>query len=125
MSDLVKKTRLLTGYMEARILRKYGYGTANKNQSNNISTNLKQSNNISTNVNQSNNISANEDQSNSNGNIDQSEGVHVEILTPSDPDQRGAQLSLSFSINITQVFYELEKRGVVVSPTHLADMESY
>ena len=97
MSDLVKKTRLLTGYMEARILRKYGYGTTNKNQSNNISTN--------------------ENQSNSNGNIDQSEGVHVEILTPSDPDQRGAQLSLSFSINITQVFYELEKRGVVVSPT--------
>ena len=115
MSDLVKKTRLLTGYMEARILRKYGYGTANINQSNNISTN----------VNQSTNISTNENQSNSNGNIDQSDGVHVEILTPSDPDQRGAQLSLSFSINITQVFYELEKRGVVVSPTHLADMESY
>ena len=115
MSDLAKKTRLLTGYMEARILRKYGYGTTNKNQSNNISTNENQSNNIPTNENQSTSI----------GNIDQSEGVHVEILTPSDPDQRGAQLSLSFSINITQVFYELEKRGVVVSPTHLADMESY
>ena len=41
--------------------------------------------------------------------------VFVEILTPSDPRQRGAQLSLAFSINLHQVIQELAKRGVVVS----------
>lgn len=40
---------------------------------------------------------------------------HVHIITPSDPGQRGCQLSLCFSINIRRVFQELEKRGVVVS----------
>lgn len=39
----------------------------------------------------------------------------VHIITPSDPEQRGCQLSLSFSIHIKKVFEELEKRGVVVS----------
>ncbi|XP_021364292.1 kynureninase-like isoform X1 [Mizuhopecten yessoensis] len=39
--------------------------------------------------------------------------VHVHIFTPSDPEQRGAQLSLSFSVNISYVFKELEKRGVI------------
>ncbi|KAM9820354.1 kynureninase [Neosynchiropus ocellatus] len=38
---------------------------------------------------------------------------HVQILTPSDPEQRGCQLSLSFSLPIKKVFTELEKRGVV------------
>lgn len=37
---------------------------------------------------------------------------HVHILTPSDPQQRGCQLSLSFSVHIRKVFQELEKRGV-------------
>ena len=41
--------------------------------------------------------------------------VYIDILTPSDPAQRGAQLSLAFNINVGQVFQELEKRGVVVS----------
>ena len=102
MSDLVKKCGLLTGYLEARILRKYGYKTsANQNQSNSH---------------QNFDQSALANQSHSHQNSDQSEKeVHVEILTPSDPDQRGAQLSLSFSINIVQVFEELRKRGVVVS----------
>lgn len=36
----------------------------------------------------------------------------VHIITPSDPEQRGCQLSLSFSIHIKRVFEELEKRGV-------------
>ena len=99
ISALVKKCRLLTGYLEARILRKYGYKTASGNPTKSHDP---------------------ADQSNKNNSesfdsLDQSEsGVHVEILTPSDPDQRGAQLSLSFSINITQVFVELMKRGVVV-----------
>ncbi|KAF3688383.1 Kynureninase [Channa argus] len=37
---------------------------------------------------------------------------HVSIITPSDPQQRGCQLSLCFSVPITKVFQELEKRGV-------------
>uniref|UniRef100_UPI0037E7A3BE kynureninase n=1 Tax=Semicossyphus pulcher TaxID=241346 RepID=UPI0037E7A3BE len=37
---------------------------------------------------------------------------HVRILTPSDPEQRGCQLSLSFSVHIGKVFKELDKRGV-------------
>ncbi|XP_008298563.1 kynureninase [Stegastes partitus] len=37
---------------------------------------------------------------------------YVHIMTPSDPQQRGCQLSLSFSIPISRVFAELEKRGV-------------
>lgn len=40
---------------------------------------------------------------------------HVHIITPSDPRQRGCQLSLSFSIPIRKVFQELERRGVAVS----------
>ena len=41
--------------------------------------------------------------------------IHVDIITPSDPAQRGAQLSLSFSVPVLHVFEELTKRGVVVS----------
>ncbi|XP_018516781.1 kynureninase [Lates calcarifer] len=37
---------------------------------------------------------------------------HIHIITPSDPRQRGCQLSLSFSVPIRKVFQELEKRGV-------------
>ncbi|XP_041637835.1 kynureninase [Cheilinus undulatus] len=37
---------------------------------------------------------------------------HVRIITPSDPEQRGCQLSLCFSIHIRKVFEELERRGV-------------
>ncbi|XP_054459835.1 kynureninase-like [Anoplopoma fimbria] len=37
---------------------------------------------------------------------------HVHIITPSDPQQRGCQLSLCFSIPIKKIFQELEKRGV-------------
>lgn len=40
---------------------------------------------------------------------------HVRIITPSDPEQRGCQLSLAFSVHIRKVFEELEKRGVAVS----------
>ncbi|XP_078690397.1 kynureninase-like isoform X1 [Branchiostoma floridae x Branchiostoma belcheri] len=37
----------------------------------------------------------------------------VDIITPSNPAQRGCQLSLMFSVPITRVFTELERRGVV------------
>ncbi|XP_033758332.1 kynureninase-like [Pecten maximus] len=42
-----------------------------------------------------------------------SQQINVHILTPSDPEHRGAQLSLSFSVEISHVFEELEKRGVI------------
>uniref|UniRef100_A0A8C5H993 Kynureninase n=1 Tax=Gouania willdenowi TaxID=441366 RepID=A0A8C5H993_GOUWI len=38
---------------------------------------------------------------------------YVHIVTPSDPQQRGCQLSLSFSVPVKRLFQELEKRGVV------------
>nr|XP_040043526.1 kynureninase [Gasterosteus aculeatus aculeatus]XP_040043529.1 kynureninase [Gasterosteus aculeatus aculeatus] len=37
---------------------------------------------------------------------------HVRIITPSDPRQRGCQLSLCFSVNVAGIYRELEKRGV-------------
>lgn len=40
---------------------------------------------------------------------------HVRIITPSDPRQRGCQLSLCFSVNVAGIYRELEKRGVAVS----------
>lgn len=39
---------------------------------------------------------------------------HVRIITPADPEQRGCQLSLSFSVHVRKIFQELERRGVVV-----------
>ena len=41
----------------------------------------------------------------------------VRIITPSDPEQRGCQLSVMFSVPISKVFTELKKRAVVVSIT--------
>ena len=38
----------------------------------------------------------------------------VEILTPSDPQQRGSQLSISFSVPLAAVQEELKKNGIVV-----------
>ena len=43
------------------------------------------------------------------------ENVYIDIFTPSDPTQRGAQLSLAFNVDVEKMFSELEKRGVVVS----------
>uniref|UniRef100_A0A8C2XN54 Kynureninase n=1 Tax=Cyclopterus lumpus TaxID=8103 RepID=A0A8C2XN54_CYCLU len=37
---------------------------------------------------------------------------HIRIITPSDPQQRGCQLSLCFSIPVAKIFQELERRGV-------------
>lgn len=39
---------------------------------------------------------------------------HIRIITPSDPEQRGCQLSFSFSTHIGKVLQELRRRGVVV-----------
>ena len=99
MPEIVKKCHLLTGYLEERIKRKYGDKTPPAT-TNNTST--------------GDSLSQNGGADGSVQSADNSE-VHVEILTPSDLDQRGAQLSLSFSVSIIKVFEELRKRGVVVS----------
>lgn len=39
----------------------------------------------------------------------------VNIITPSCIEERGCQLTLTFSVPMKYVFQELEKRGVVVS----------
>jgi kynureninase len=41
--------------------------------------------------------------------------VNIDILTPTNPDERGAQLSIRFAQNVRKVHSELEKRGIVVS----------
>ena len=41
--------------------------------------------------------------------------VHVSIVTPINPAERGCQLSVKFSVPIKSVHEQLEKRGVVVS----------
>ena len=38
----------------------------------------------------------------------------IEYLTPTNPFERGSQLSIRFSKNVALVFDELEKHGVVV-----------
>ena len=40
---------------------------------------------------------------------------YITVISPTDPDWRGCQLSLKFSIPIQQLAVELHKRGVVVS----------
>ena len=47
--------------------------------------------------------------------ITEEKDLYVNIITPEDPEQRGAQLSVTFSVNVNKVHQELEKRGVVVS----------
>ena len=44
-----------------------------------------------------------------------SASAHARIITPSNPDERGAQLSIMFSVPINKVFKEITKRGVAVS----------
>jgi len=40
--------------------------------------------------------------------------AYYELVTPGDPAQRGCQLSLKFSVDLHQVYKELQRRGVVV-----------
>lgn len=40
---------------------------------------------------------------------------YIDIFTPSKPDERGCQLSLNFSIPISDIFKSLTECGVVVS----------
>lgn len=46
---------------------------------------------------------------------DRDEKPFVKIITPSQIEERGCQLTLAFSVPVKSVFEELEKRGVAVS----------
>lgn len=48
----------------------------------------------------------------------------VRIITPSRVEERGCQLTLSFSLPIKSVFDELEKRGVAVSKSNFIFLTS-
>ena len=43
-----------------------------------------------------------------------STGPKIEIITPSNPEERGGQLSVLFSVPVNQIFLQLQKRGVMV-----------
>ena len=47
----------------------------------------------------------------------------VKIITPADPEERGAQLSVMFSVPVDKVFTELTKRGVAVRHDVLSQQE--
>jgi kynureninase len=48
--------------------------------------------------------------------LESSDDLKIQILTPTDPEQRGAQLSLRIlNVDSPQIFSELEKSGVCVS----------
>lgn len=40
---------------------------------------------------------------------------YIDIFTPTDPNQRGCQLSLCFSIDVSTIFSYIAKHGIVVS----------
>ena len=44
-------------------------------------------------------------------------GEQMRIITPSDVEQRGAQLSLVFNLDLFRVHEYIERRGVVVGST--------
>uniref|UniRef100_A0A0N5AWH2 Kynureninase n=1 Tax=Syphacia muris TaxID=451379 RepID=A0A0N5AWH2_9BILA len=44
--------------------------------------------------------------------------IHCKIITPSNPERRGCQLSLKLNIDITDVCIELGRRGVLVDKRH-------
>ena len=41
-------------------------------------------------------------------------GFFIEIITPSNPEERGCQLSITTSIDVLPIFAELSARGVLV-----------
>lgn len=87
MEQLRAKSLLLTAYLELLLVYHYGYSGGEDGEA--PSKTLQ------------NGICSNEN-------------VHISILTPINPSQRGCQLSVKFSVSLKAVHNELEKRGVVV-----------
>nr|XP_011423822.2 kynureninase [Crassostrea gigas]XP_034302418.1 kynureninase [Crassostrea gigas] len=116
MKEIRAKSLLLTSYLEALILNKYGQ--PNEQQENGeVKGKVKengQNGEVKEKVKENGQNGEVKEKVKENGqNGEDWKHVHVDILSPSDPTQRGAQLSLSFSVPILHVFEELTKRGVV------------
>lgn len=92
MEEIFNKQFLLTGYLEYLITSNFNRST----QKSNGFTNGKV-------------LATTEHTKN------KSDMFTVDIITPSDPFQRGSQLSLSFSVPLLCVQEELQRRGIVVS----------
>jgi kynureninase len=78
IADLRAKSKLLTGYLEYRLIDAFGKKPDSDGRTN----------------------SANQS--------------YGEIITPRDPEERGCQLSVKFSIPVDKVFAELTRQGVAV-----------
>lgn len=50
---------------------------------------------------------------------DENQNALLEIITPKNPNQRGAQLSVVFSVSLEKVQKELDERGIVVGQAFL------
>lgn len=102
MSEIGEKQFLLTGYLEYLLKKIFG---DNKNENHSISNGYA---NGLTNGHSNGTVGTNNKRSTQPLPV-------VEIITPSDPKQRGSQLSISFSVPLQLVQEELEKLGIVVS----------
>lgn len=101
MSEIGEKQFLLTGYLEY-LLKKIFINNRNENHS--------VPNGYANGV-----VNGHTNGTNNKRNNQQQQLPVVEIITPSDPKQRGSQLSLSFSVPLQLVQEELYKLGIVVS----------
>lgn len=102
MSEIGEKQFLLTGYLEYLLKKIFG---DNKKENHSISNGY---GNGLTNGHSNGTVATNNKRS-------PQQLPVVEIITTSDPKQRGSQLSLSFSVPLQLVQQELEKLGIVVS----------
>lgn len=106
MSEIGEKQFLLTGYLEY-LLKKFFSENRNENHSN-ISNGYSNGGLTNGHTNGHTNGA-------SNNKMITQQLPTVKIITPSDPKQRGSQLSLSFSVPLQLVQEELQKLGIVVS----------
>lgn len=121
MSEIGEKQFLLTGYLEY-LLKKIFIDNRNENHTTSngyangmVNGHCNGAANGHSNGSHSNGVVNGHSNGGNNKRNNQQQLPVVEILTPSDPKQRGSQLSLSFSVPLQLVQEELTKLGIVVS----------